>query len=156
MPRATIIGVHPLDYSEELFDEAVTARYGLISLSTDRQMRESAFEVVRQELASVVLVEMVIQGRDGRMYMGDFGQSRGDVLTGGDEVACCEVFLSSDGVERVADYLDQVRGPDVRVAFFLRDYKPARPILTSYGPVEVTLLTPMPMRLRRLAIFRTS
>ncbi len=154
MHRATIIGIHPLDAREELFDQAVTERYGLISLSTDRQTRESAFEVVRQELASVVLVEMVILGRDRRMYMGDFGQSRGDMLGAGDEVACCEVFLSADGTDRVADYLDEVGGPDVRVAFFLHDFKPTRPILTSYGPVAPSVLTPMPPRLRRLAIFR--
>ncbi len=154
MPHVTTIGIHPLDAGDELFDQAVTERYGLISLSTDRQTRESAFEVVRQELASVVLVEMMIEGRDRRMYMGDFGQSRGDVLASGDEVACCEVFLSSDGTERVADYLDEVHGPDVRVAFFLHDYKPSRPILTSYGPVDSTVLTPMPVRLRRVAIFR--
>lgn len=154
MPRVTIIGIHPLDASEELFDQAVTARYGLISLSTDRQARESAFEVVRQELAAVVLVEMMIQGRDRRMYMGDFGQSRADALGPGEEVACCEVFLSPDGTERVTDYLDEVPGPDVRVAFFLHDYKPSRPILTSYGPVDTTVLTPVPPRLRRLVNYR--
>ncbi len=153
MPRATTIGIHPLDASDELFDQAVTARYGLISLSTDRATRESAFEVVRQDLASVVLVEMLVENRDRRMYMGEFGQSRGDALGAGDEVACCEVFLSPDGIERVADYLDEVKGPDVRVAFFLHDYKPSRPILTSYGPVDTTVLTPMPTRLRRLAIY---
>ncbi len=142
--------------SEELFDQAVTDRYGAISLSTDRQTRESAFDVVRRDLASVVLVEMIVHDRDRRMYMGDFGQSLQDVLGSGDEVACFEVFLSLDGTERVADYLDEVRGPDVRVAFFLRDFKPLRPILTSYGPVDTSVLTPMPMRLRRLAIFRTN
>jgi hypothetical protein len=154
MPRATIIGIHPLDAGEELFDQAVTDRYGLISLSPDRQTRESAFEVVRRDLASVVLVEMIIRDRDRRMYMGDFGQSRGDVLGAGDEVACFEVFLSADGTERLADYLDEVPGPDVRVAFFLHDFKPSRPILTSYGPVDPSVLTPMPARLRRLAAYK--
>ncbi len=154
MPEVIVIGVHPLDYSDELFDQAVTADHGLIALNPDRNQREFADFVTRKSLRSIVLVEMLVRNRDKTMYMGDFGQSSGEVLGPRDPVAYEEVFLSLDGTQRVADYLDQVRTPDVRVAFYLHDFRPGLPILTSYGPAQPPLLTAMPERLKRLVPYK--
>ncbi|HWL92564.1 MAG TPA: hypothetical protein VNT79_03435, partial [Phycisphaerae bacterium] len=128
MPHVTIIGMHPLDYSDEVFDQAVTVGHGLIALNPDREKREFADLTTRQAFRSIVLVEMLVKNRDKSMYMGDFGQTARDKLGPDDPVAYEEVFLSLDGQFRIGDYLDQVQGPDVRFAFFLHDHRPGLPI----------------------------
>lgn len=154
MAQVTIIGLHPLDYTDEQIDQRTTHHFGLVALNPDKETREFADFVTRQSLRSTVLVEMLIRGRDRTMYMGDFGQSSGDFIGPNDPVAYEEAFLSLDGSQRVADYLDQVRGDDVRVAFYLHNYQPGLPILTSYGPVQPPLMTAMPDRLKRLAPYK--
>lgn len=154
MPQVTIIGVHPIETTDELLDEAITQRHGLVALDPDPARRAWADFEARQRLRSIVVVEMLIAGHDRQMYMGDFGQSATGALGDDDAVAYDEVFLSPDGEERVADFLDQVKTADVRVAFFLHDYRAGLPILTSYGPAEAPMLTPMPARLRRLISYR--
>jgi len=151
MPEVRIIGVHPLDVSAELFDQALTQWHGMIALDTDAERRARADAETRAEIGGIVLVEMVVKGRDRRMYMGDFGQAlSGDLPGPNDEVAYGEAFLSPAGDRRIADYLDEVDADHVRVAFFLHAYKPNRLILTTYGAVEPPPLTAMPVRLKRL------
>lgn len=151
MPNVKIIGVHPLDVSEELYDQAVTGQHGLIALDLDRDRRERAHAMTNDSLASIVLIELAIADRERHMYIGDFGQTAsGDQLGPNDEVAYGEVFLNSHGDERAAVYYEDLQGDSIRLAFFLHNYKPQRPILTPYGPIAPPLLTPMPMRLKRL------
>ncbi|HPF41206.1 MAG TPA: hypothetical protein P5081_23720 [Phycisphaerae bacterium] len=151
MPSVKIIGVHPLDVSEELHDQAVTAQHGLIALDLDPERRERALAMTNASLASVVLVELIVVDRERHMYMGDFGQSAaGDTLGPDDEVAYGEVFLNATGDERAANHYEDLEGPDARIAFYLHAYRPRRPILTPYGPVDPPLLTPTPYRLARL------
>jgi hypothetical protein len=155
MPDVKIIGVHPLDVSPELFDQATTQQHGLIALDTDTARRERADAETRADLSRIVLVELVVINRDRRMYMGDFGQSpAGDALGPNDEVAYGETFLTPTGGQRIANYLDEVVGDDIRVAFFLHKFMPDRPILTTYGPVEPPPATEMPMRLKRLVEYK--
>lgn len=151
MPDVKIIGVHPLDVTDEMYDQAVTEQHGLIALDLDRDRRDRAHAMTREDLASIVLIEMMIRSRARHMYIGDFGQSAvGDELGPNDEVAYCETYLNIHGDERVASYYEDLVGNDVRLAFYLHHYKPHRPVLTPYGPVAPPLLTPMPMRLKRL------
>ena len=151
MPTIKILGVHPLGATEEIWDQSVTQRHGLIGLDLNVERRETAYHEVRDELSRVVLIELVVKERDRSMYMGDFGQTiSGDSLGPNDEVAYGEVFLGPAGDRIVANFLDEIEGDLVRVAFFLHEFKPNRPLLTSYGPVETPLLTAMPPRLQRL------
>ena len=151
MPNVKIIGVHPLDVTEEMYDQAVTEQHGLIALDLDQERRERANAMTTEGLSSIVVIELAITDRERRMYIGDFGQSAtGDRLGPNDEVACHEVYLNDEGNERIASYYEDIVGPNVRVAFVLHNHRPRRPLLTPYGPKELPLLTPLPMRLRRL------
>lgn len=154
MAEVVVIGVHPLEVSDELFDRAVTAGFGLVSLSTDANQRELADFATREALRSVVLVELIVRNRDRTMYMGDFGQSSGDVIGPEDPVAYEEVFLTEDGRERLSTYLDQVRSPNVRVAFFLHGFRPDQPLMTSYGRVLLPAMSGMPPRLKSLVPYK--
>ena len=154
MPSVTVIGVHPLKIDEVLVRDLV-AREATEGPTDGGAGASNATEAeVRRRLEDVVLVEVAIQGYDRRMYIGDFGQSNNDSIGPDDAVAYSEVFLDSDGKERVADYLDRVRGDEVRVAFYLDEYRQERPILTSYGPVQGPAPSPMPRRLRRIVPYR--
>ena len=151
MPTVKIIGIYPIHASEEIWDQSVTQRHGLIGLDLDIERRETAYYEVQDALSRVVLIELVVKERDRAMYMGDFGQTaNGDQLKPDDEVAYGEVFLGPAGDRVVSNYLDEIRGDMARVAFFLHAFKPQRPLLTSYGPVELPMLTVMPPRLKRL------
>lgn len=154
MPSVTIIGIHPFDYTDEQFDHAVTQSFGLVALDPDRNTREFAEYATRRSLQSIVLIEMLVRGRDKTMYIGDFGQSDNEVIGPNDPVAYEEVFLSLDGAMRIGDYLDQVKGDDIRFAFYLHGYRPGMPILTTYGPVQPPPLTPMPARLKHLVPYK--
>lgn len=155
MPTVKIIGVHPLEVTEEMFDQAVTEQHGLIALDLDPERRERAHAMTNAGLSSIVLIDLLITNRERHVYMGDFGQSAlGDTLGPDDEVAYAEVFLNPEGDERIASHYEDVPGDTVRIAFFLHDYRPRRPILTPYGPVAPPLLTPMPYRLKRLVDYK--
>ncbi|MCB9854998.1 MAG: hypothetical protein H6818_04865 [Phycisphaerales bacterium] len=155
MPNVKIIGVHPLDVTDEMYDQAVTAQHGLIALDLDPERRERALAMTNAGLSSIVLVELVITDRERHMYMGDFGQcASGDTLGPNDEVAYGEVFLNPEGDARIANHYEDIIGDTARIAFFLHDYRPRRPILTPYGPVAPPVLTPTPIRLKRLVEYR--
>lgn len=151
MPQVTILGVYPVDITDELFDSTLTQHYGLVALDTDAERREEAAQRTRDLLHGVVVVELVVRSRDRTMYMGDFGQaSLGDKLQINDQVAYGEAFLSPAGDRLIASNLDEVDARDVRVAFFLHFFRHDRPLLTSYGPVMPPPLTAMPPRLKRI------
>ncbi len=148
MPSVEIVGVHPIELSEPLLREAYGIRYGSQDLG-DRD-RAEAERNIADDLARTVLVEVCIRGRDRAFFLGDFGQSHADIVQPDDSVAYDEQFLNDDGTNIVGAVLEKVRGPDVRVAFFLHQYDPQRPILTSYGAVPPPAPTPMPGRLARI------
>ena len=92
-----------------------------------------------------MLIELVVEGRDDRFDMGNFGQP--DL----DQAPYLERFLSDDGTQVIAEDFDVPEGPKLRCAFFLHFFDPAHPLGTSYGPVSVPPVQPMPDRLERLA-----
>ena len=148
MPSVEIVGVHPIEVSSALLREACKIRYGAQDL--DDRARAEAEQRVADDLARTVLVEACIRGRDRAFFLGDFGQSDADIVQPDDPVAYDEQFLNDDGTNIVGAVLEKVRGPDVRVAFFLHQYDPKRPILTSYGAVPPPAPSPMPGRLARI------
>ena len=148
MASVEILGAHPIEVSEELLRQACEIRHGAPDL--DDRARAEAEQVVADDLARTVLIEARIRGRDRALFLGDFGQSAGDVVQPDDPVAYDERFLDDDGTDILWTVLEKVRGPDVRVVFFLHQYDPQRPILTSYGPVSAPAPAPMPARLARI------
>lgn len=152
MPSVEVIGVHSIPLSEELLRAAYEARHEGSELSDTA--RVEAERVIRDELSSTVLVELWVRDRDRCLFAGDFGQSEGDRVQPDDAVAYDEHFLSDDGVQVIGHSLDRVETGDVRWAFFLHGYDLARPILTSYGPVDAPAPTPMPARLDRMVRYR--
>jgi hypothetical protein len=141
MAHVEIIGVHPIEVTDELVQEAFEVKYGYLEDPDD------ALQLAREEVESVVLIEALVKDRDDRFDVAHFGQSQGDKLAANDQVAYDEIFLSDDGTSVIARGQREVGAGDLRIAFFLHFYQDTRPLLTSYGSVPLPPKTPMPQRL---------
>ena len=141
-PNTQILGAYKLAATPDLFAQAMESKYGGLALSNNE--RRLAEEHVRNELASVVLIEALISGRDERFSVGDFGQ------TGSDQAPYSEVFLSADGRAVIAEAYDVPADSTLRIAFYLHYAEPDRELNTSYGPVKLPPLQSIPKRLAEL------
>lgn len=142
VPTIQVLGAHKLEPSAGLFARAMELKYG--GLLDSARQRQSAEEQVREELAGVVLVELVILDRDEHFSAGDFGQP------GSDQAAYSEVFLSPDGREVVSEGLDVPESSTLRVAFYFHYVDPAKELKTTYGSISLPPFTPIPGRLTAL------
>jgi len=140
-PEVNVLGVYRIEVTDELVLEQTEILYG------DRRgsAREQCERDCREQLYSTVLVEVIVQGRDSRFRIADFGQAHMD------QVAWAEAFLNLDGeslaVERWGDCPDI---DPIRIAFFIHFWDPKEPLRTSYGPITCTEPRPMPARLAQL------
>lgn len=147
-PRIEIVGVYRLPVTEDSIKEQLDI------VHTDRMSigeRAKAELQCREQLESVVLVEVRVLDRDGKFDVSDFAQSQDGVPKSYWQVAWAEAYLTSDGgalaVERWAD---PPAWGDLRVAFFLHYWQPDKPLQTSYGDVACPPVQELPERLSRL------
>lgn len=141
-PNVQVLGAYRVECTPELFAQAMEWKYGDLPLSAEE--RDAAEAHVRSELCGAVLIEAAIHNRDDHFSVSDFGQD------GSDQAAYSEVFLSEDGRAVIADAFDVPTDPGLRIAFFLHFLDPAKTLNTSYGPVSLPPLQPMPERLAEL------
>ena len=141
-PNTQILGAYRLAPDPDLFAQAMDLKYGGVALSNDE--RRLAEERVRTELARVVLIEVLINGRDERFSVDDFGQ------TGSDQAPYGEVFLSADGRVVIADAYEVPADSTLRIAFYLHYTDPERELNTSYGAVKLPPVQSIPRRLAEL------
>src|SRR5262245_27334110 len=141
-PTVQVLGAYKVEPTAELLAQAMEWKYGGVSLSSGE--RRLAEQHVRDELARVVLVEVLVGGRDERFSVADFGQAASDQAPYG------EVFLSEDGGTVIAQAYDVPSGPTLRAAFFLHHVDPGKELTTSYGAVKLPPLQSVPQRLAEL------
>jgi hypothetical protein len=141
-PRIEVIGAYRVEVDDDLIGRAFEIKYGGLDLS-ESESGERRDEVI-EELSGLVLIELLVHGRDDRFDVGDFGQSATE------QVAYDEAFLSADGTAVVAHVIDPPAMEPLRVAFFLHSFDPSEPLETSYGTFEVPALQAMPERLLKL------
>lgn len=115
--------------------------------SFPKQHRKTAKKHLREELSSIVLVEVLVKNHDENLNLIDFNQP------GTDQVVYDEGFLTLDGTELISRYKkpDDV---DLRIAFFLHFFDPRKPINTSYGELNIEKVEKMPERLSSLFPYR--
>ena len=144
-PAVRIIGAHPLDVSPSLFEEVLYARYG--DPDDPPEAHERAVQQTRAELERAVLFEVVVENRDDRFSIRDFGQPDSD------QAAYMERYLSPDGTKVIGKWSEyKVPGVEpLRMIFYLHFVDAERPLTTSYGDHLIPPLTPMPLQLRLLA-----
>jgi hypothetical protein len=141
VPTIQVIGAHKLEVSANLFALAMDLKYAGMLSSAQRQLVE---QHVRDELAGVVLIELLVLDRDDRFSVGDFAQP------GSDQAVYSEVYLSPDGHNVIAEGFDVPESSTFRVAFYLHYVDPTKELKTTYGSVSLPTFTPMPRRLAEL------
>lgn len=140
-----LIGVYRVKFTKQLFKDAWEEKYGGIDLN--RKEKKTAEKYVREELSSIVCVEVLVKNRDQKFDISDFCQP------GSDQVAYNDAYLSLDGNELISDY-QQPDDKDLRIAFFLHFFNPIMPINTSYGKLTFQEIEDMPVRLSELVPYR--
>jgi hypothetical protein len=140
-PSVEVLGVHPVEVGDALIERALALKYEGVELD-DREQRSARAAIV-EELAGLALIEIMVRDRDDGFDVGDF------VQPGSDQAPYDEAFLSEDGAQ-VVSRLRAPRTEPLRCAFFLHKFNPALPLETSYGPVRLPELRPMPPRFRGL------
>ena len=154
MPSVEILGVHPLVATAGLCEHTFRTKYGEPAglAGESDQVLQQAWKRVREELGSIVLVEAWIRDCGGPVSLCGWEQSGSGVgnLSPDDQAAYDEVFLSDDGTTVVSDHRPPPGAKHVRLVFWLHYYDPARPIVTSDGPVWPPEMSPMPDRLSKL------
>jgi hypothetical protein len=141
-PTVQIFGAYKLESTPDLFMQAMAWKFGNLSLSQEET--RLAEEHVRNELAGVVLIEALVNRRDERFSVADFGQACSD------QALYSEVFLSEDGRAVIAGAYDVPADSTLRIAFYLHYVEPGLELNTSYGAVKLPPLSPIPTRLKEL------
>jgi hypothetical protein len=143
-PSIELLGAYKVKMTKKLFNEAWDSKYGD---SYPKKHRKKAKKFLREELSSIVLVEVLIRNQDENLNMIDFSQP------GADQVAYDEGFLTLDGTELISRY-KKPENEDLRIAFFLHFFDPSKPVNTSYGELKVEKIESMPERLTQLVPYR--
>lgn len=142
-PDIKVLAVCQVKLTPKLFKEAMEIKYGGMKLS--HSQRESAEELVREEITSAVLIELLVTNPDQRFDLSDFHQ------TGSDQAAYDEVYLTEDGQSIMSDVsFDGPKSENFRLAFFLHYFEPDKPLITSYGKLTLPPVQEMPERLIKL------
>ncbi len=147
-PKVEVLGVYRLDVTEELFREQFETLYGNEMNAIER--REAEIDC-RNQLASVVLIEALIKNRNDKFDVGDFAQGDENEPADSWQVAWAEAFLTLNGESLIVErWSDPPETGDLRIAFFIHEWDPNKPLFTSYGSVICPRPEKMPDRLKKL------
>ena len=146
---------NPINFSENLksFLRSVGRGTELNAFSAeDLQERRDHLE---REFAGAVQVEVLVENPDERFSVSDFQQVNPAIPSAHWQVAWNEAFLSADGLEPIAE-LRPAKLPSLdryRIAFFIHHWQHELGLSSSYGPLSLLPLTPIPERLWEMAPF---
>ncbi len=145
MPRAELIGVYQLPVTEQLIADQTELLYGANAPA-------EAVAEIREQLASTVLVEVLVSSADAKFDVSDFTQEDKQLPRENWQVAWAEAFLSADGQALLAKRGEPLPPglENFRVAFYIHFYKVGEPLLCSYGSLPGSQPLPMPARLGQL------
>ncbi len=142
-PQVDVLGVYRLPVTDELFREQYEILYGDPDPRAEQQCR--------QQLASVVLVELLVRDRGERFEVGQFTQPQEGVPKANWQVPWAEAYLTPDGEALAVPRWDEPpQTGDLRIAFFFHYWQPEIPLRSSYGEFQCPAVQEMPERLRRL------
>ncbi|MGA1870904.1 MAG: hypothetical protein ACMUJM_20400 [bacterium] len=140
--KIEIIGIYQVPYTDELYRKAYQIKYEGISIPFWKKGKIK--KALKEELSSIVLIEVFVKNPDNNFDVGDFGQP------GIDQAPYEEVFLNSDGTELISRGFDVPKSNELRIAFYLHFFDPARPLKTSYKELICPSIRDIPDRLKQL------
>jgi hypothetical protein len=117
------------------------------------EQRAEAEEQCREQLASIVLIELLVENGDQSFSVSDFSQPEDGVPRDSWQVAWAEAFLAVDGNSLLVErWKEPPKTGAFRVAFFMHFWDETKPLLTSYGELTRPSVSEMPERLKRLVV----
>jgi hypothetical protein len=146
-PSIEILGVYHVPVTEELLREQFDILYGHL---TTKEEKVEALQLCREQLKSVVLIELGINNLDDKFSLNDFTQAIPGQPPENWQAPYDEAYLSPDGEAVLSHDVKQEVYGELRIAFFLHDYNSQQPLLTSYGVLQCPTVQDMPERLQRL------
>ena len=142
-PTVKVLGAHKVETTDEEIKKFLQENFGnALTLSE----LEEQFVLKREEVSSVVALDISVTDADVNFDVGDFRQPDSD------QVAYDEVYLSPDG-RSVESETQPNYSSNFRVYFFLHFYDKNKPLLTSYGTVNIPEIQPLPEYLKSLHPF---
>ena len=143
--QVQLIGVYTLPVNPEMIAEQAQIIYG-----DDAAAEE--LEQAREQLESTVLVEVLVSNADADFDVGEFTQEDPKQPRDNWQAPWAEAFLSTDGERLLVERGESLPSDQdsFRVAFYMHYWKPGEPLVTSYGRLSTSSLSPMPERLTRL------
>jgi hypothetical protein len=147
-PKIEVVGVYRLEITEELLQEQFEILYGYDVTEAERR---EAKEHCRNQLKSIVLIEVIVRNRDNKFNISDFTQGSEDEPVGSWQVAWAEAFLTMNGESLAVErWSDPPETGDLRIAFFIHYWDANKPLSTSYGDIFCPPPGKMPERLKKL------
>jgi hypothetical protein len=152
-PTIKALGVYSLPFNEQMLKEQTDILWGTDLKGAARRKAERR---CREQLASTVLIETLVQDRDDRFSARDFCQPKIGIRPDSWQAAWLVACLSVDGKSLLETVSVKSVWPDLpadknfRVAFFIHFWDPKSPLLTSYGEIKCPPVKKMPVRLQRL------
>lgn len=146
-PQLEVLGVYRLSVTPKLLEQQFELLYGYAkSTPQERQLRAHC----KRQLESVVLIEVVVKNRDDKFQIYDFTQELEGRPRDGWQAPWEEAYLAHDGESlKYERWSELPPDKDLRIAFYLHYYQPAKPLLTSYGERNCPPVEAMPTRLKR-------
>ena len=142
-PTIKVLGAYKVEITDDEIRKFLKESFGN---SITANETEQQFILKREETVSVVALDVSVTNADDNFDIGDFKQPDGD------QVAYDEIYLSIDG--RSTESQSQPNDPNnFRVYFFLHFYDKNKPLLTSYGTVNIPEIQPLPGYLKSLHPF---
>jgi len=151
-PYVEVLGVYRIPLTEELFRQQFDILYGFAMSKSERAQAERQ---CKEQLSSVVLVEVIVRNRDDTFDVGEFIQAQDGVPEADWQAAWAEAYLTPDGEALAVERWSAPPTGDLRIAFFMHFWQPDKPLHTSYGEVACPAVGEMPARLARLVPYET-
>jgi hypothetical protein len=148
LPFVQLLGAYQLPLTSEVIEEAMATWYGGSRAGFSGEEEKEAQQRVREELESTVLFDLVLRDTDERFAMEDFGQPDSD------QAAWDERFLDHTTGATIGRTHNPPPAASFRLLFYLHFVDAAKPLNTSYGPVAIPRISPMPPELWRTAPYQ--
>jgi hypothetical protein len=139
-PIIKVLGAYKVKITDEEIKKFLQENFG--NVLTQSKLEEQLIQK-QIELSSVVALDVSVINADEKFDIEDFRQPDND------QVAYDEIYLSTDG-HSIASQTQPNDQNNFRVYFFLHFYDKNKPLLTSYGTVNIPEILSLPEHLKSL------
>jgi len=139
-PMIKVLGAYKVEMTDDEVKEFLRESFGNVLTPSEL---EKQFITKQEEISSVIALDVSVTNTDMTFDIGDFRQPDND------QSPYDEVYLSPDG-HSIESETKSIDSRNFRVYFFLHFYDKNKPLISSYGQIEVPELQALPEHLKSL------